>query len=125
MMKRETFAIATIYVPVKRRTMLDSKKVQEIVSGAAGRRPFRSSGRAASFGSMQATRRGNHRRVYRAGPPALTGWKRYRCMAALVPVPRQTERQQHRRGDRTGAKEISSGGRGFGFDIANPIHWFW
>jgi sulfiredoxin len=29
-MKRETFAIATIYVPVKRRTMLDSKKVQEI-----------------------------------------------------------------------------------------------
>jgi sulfiredoxin len=30
MMKRETFAIATIYVPVKRRTMLDAKKVQEI-----------------------------------------------------------------------------------------------
>jgi ParB-like chromosome segregation protein Spo0J len=30
MMKRETFAIATIYVPVKRRAMLDPKKVQEI-----------------------------------------------------------------------------------------------
>ena len=30
MMKRETFAIAMIYVPVKRRAMLDPKKVQEI-----------------------------------------------------------------------------------------------
>ena len=30
MMKRETLAIATIYVPVKRRAMLDPKKVQEI-----------------------------------------------------------------------------------------------
>ena len=30
MMKRETFAIATIYVPVKRRAMLDAEKVQEI-----------------------------------------------------------------------------------------------
>ena len=30
MMKRETFAIATISVPVKRRAMLDAKKVQEI-----------------------------------------------------------------------------------------------
>jgi sulfiredoxin len=30
MMKRETFAIATIYVPVKRRAMLDPKKVQGI-----------------------------------------------------------------------------------------------
>jgi len=30
MMKRETFAITTIYVPVKRRAMLDPKKVQEI-----------------------------------------------------------------------------------------------
>ena len=30
MMKREAFAIATIYVPVKRRAMLDPKKVQEI-----------------------------------------------------------------------------------------------
>ena len=30
MMKRETFAIATIYVPVKRRAMLDAKKVQKI-----------------------------------------------------------------------------------------------
>ena len=30
MMKRETFAIATIYVPVKRRAMLDPKKVQEV-----------------------------------------------------------------------------------------------
>jgi sulfiredoxin len=30
MMKRETFAIAAIYVPVKRRAMLDPKKVQEI-----------------------------------------------------------------------------------------------
>ena len=30
MMKRETFAIDTIYVPVKRRAMLDPKKVQEI-----------------------------------------------------------------------------------------------
>ena len=30
MMKRETFAIATIYVPVKRRAMLDPKKAQEI-----------------------------------------------------------------------------------------------
>ena len=30
MMKRETFAIPTIYVPVKRRAMLDPKKVQEI-----------------------------------------------------------------------------------------------
>ena len=30
MMKRETFAIATIYVPVKRRAMLDAEKVQKI-----------------------------------------------------------------------------------------------
>ena len=30
MMKRETFAIPTIYVPVKRRAMLDPKKVQKI-----------------------------------------------------------------------------------------------
>ena len=30
MMKRETFAIATIYVPVKRRATLDPKKTQEI-----------------------------------------------------------------------------------------------
>ena len=30
MMKRETFAIANIYVPVKRRATLDPKKVQEI-----------------------------------------------------------------------------------------------
>jgi sulfiredoxin len=30
MMKRETFAIASIYVPVKRRATLDPKKVQAI-----------------------------------------------------------------------------------------------
>jgi ParB-like chromosome segregation protein Spo0J len=30
MMKRETFAIASIYVPAKRRAMLDAKRVQEI-----------------------------------------------------------------------------------------------
>jgi hypothetical protein len=30
MMKRETFAIANIYVPVKRRAMLDPRKAQEI-----------------------------------------------------------------------------------------------
>jgi len=30
MMKRETFAIANIYVPVKRRAMLDPKKAQAI-----------------------------------------------------------------------------------------------
>ncbi len=30
MMKRETFAIASIYVPVKRRATLDPKKVHEI-----------------------------------------------------------------------------------------------
>jgi sulfiredoxin len=30
MMKRETFPIAMIYVPVKRRAMLDPKKLQEI-----------------------------------------------------------------------------------------------
>jgi hypothetical protein len=30
MMKRETFAIASIYVPVKRRATLDPKKAQEI-----------------------------------------------------------------------------------------------
>jgi len=30
MMKRENFPIANIYVPVKRRAELDSKKVQEI-----------------------------------------------------------------------------------------------
>ena len=30
MMKRETFAIANIYVPVKRRTTLDPKKAQAI-----------------------------------------------------------------------------------------------
>jgi sulfiredoxin len=30
MMKRETFAIANIYVPAKRRTTLDPKKAQEI-----------------------------------------------------------------------------------------------
>jgi sulfiredoxin len=30
MMKRETFAIASIYVPVKRRATLDPRKAQEI-----------------------------------------------------------------------------------------------
>jgi sulfiredoxin len=30
MMKRETFAIVNIYVPVKRRAMVDPKKAQEI-----------------------------------------------------------------------------------------------
>jgi ParB-like chromosome segregation protein Spo0J len=30
MMKRETFAVATIYVPVKRRATLDQKRVDEI-----------------------------------------------------------------------------------------------
>jgi sulfiredoxin len=30
MMKRETFAIASIYVPVKRRATFDSRKAQEI-----------------------------------------------------------------------------------------------
>jgi sulfiredoxin len=30
MMKRETFAIASIYVPAKRRATLDPKKVQEL-----------------------------------------------------------------------------------------------
>jgi sulfiredoxin len=30
MMKRETFAIETIYVPVKRRSTLDPKRVEEI-----------------------------------------------------------------------------------------------
>ena len=30
MMKRETFAVATIYVPVGRRTTLDPKRVEEI-----------------------------------------------------------------------------------------------
>jgi sulfiredoxin len=30
MMKRETFEIANIYVPAKRRAMLDAKKTQEI-----------------------------------------------------------------------------------------------
>jgi sulfiredoxin len=29
MMKRETFAVADIYVPVKRRTMLEQKRVDE------------------------------------------------------------------------------------------------
>src|SRR5215831_18352109 len=36
MMKRETFAIATIYVPVKRRAMLDPKKVQEVAELQVG-----------------------------------------------------------------------------------------
>ena len=40
--------------------------------GATGRRTFRPSGRAASSGGVQATGRGNHRRIRRAGPPALT-----------------------------------------------------
>ena len=32
MMKRETFAIADIYVPVKRRATLDQKRVDEIAT---------------------------------------------------------------------------------------------
>ncbi len=32
MMKRETFAIASIYVPVKRRATLDPKRVDEIAT---------------------------------------------------------------------------------------------
>jgi sulfiredoxin len=32
MMKRETFAVATIYVPVKRRATLDQKRVDEIAA---------------------------------------------------------------------------------------------
>jgi sulfiredoxin len=32
MMKRETFAVADIYVPIKRRTMLEQKRVDEIAA---------------------------------------------------------------------------------------------
>src|SRR5262249_61728078 len=40
--------------------------------GATRWQTFRPSGRAASSGGVQATGRGNHRRIRRAGPPALT-----------------------------------------------------
>jgi hypothetical protein len=76
MMKRETFAIANIYVPVKRRATLDPKKAQEIAESilqvGLQSPTFRPGGGAASFGGVQATGRGNHRRIRRAGPPALT-----------------------------------------------------
>jgi hypothetical protein len=67
MMKRETFAIATIYVPVKRRATLDPKKAQEIAESILqvdlqspilvrqdGERFVRPGGRAASSGGVQA-----------------------------------------------------------------------
>jgi sulfiredoxin len=61
MMKRETFAIANIYVPVKRRATLDPRKVQEIAEsilesdpGAAGRRALRLGRRTAPAGGVQA-----------------------------------------------------------------------
>jgi hypothetical protein len=68
MMKRETFAIATIYVPVKRHAMLDPKKVQEIAESIlqvgfqspilvrGDRERFVPGGMVASFGGVQATR---------------------------------------------------------------------
>ena len=90
MMKRETFAIANIYVPMKRRATLDPKKVQEIAESILqvglqspilvrqdGERFVLVSfgGRAASVGGVQATGRWNNRRIRRAGPPTLMAWK--------------------------------------------------
>jgi hypothetical protein len=85
MMKRETFAIADIYVPAKRRSTLDLDKAREIAESMlqvgqqtpilvrrdGERYALRPGGRPASAGSLQATGRGNDRRLPRAGATAL------------------------------------------------------
>jgi hypothetical protein len=78
MMKRETFAIATIYVPVKRRATLDPKKVQEIAEsilqvGLQSPILVRQDGeRFVLVEGLHRLEALNHRRIRRAGPPALT-----------------------------------------------------
>ena len=83
MMKRETFAIANIYVPAKRRATLDPKKAQEIAESMlqVGQQTpilvredgdtLRPGGRPASPGSVQAAGRGDHLRLPRTGAAAL------------------------------------------------------
>src|SRR5262249_50781862 len=112
MMKRETFAIAKIYVPVRRRDARSQEGAGDrrehaagwpakTDPGAAGRRTFRRSGRAASVGGVQATWRGNHRWIRRAGPPALTDWK---ILSAAVRGPPHLRRPRlHLRSCRCGA----------------------
>jgi hypothetical protein len=81
MMKRRTLEIADIYVPVKRRAALEPTKAQEIAESIlqvgqqtprpARRRTLRPGRRSASFGSVQATGRKNHRRLPRSAEAAL------------------------------------------------------
>ena len=85
MMKRETFAIANIYVPAKRRATLDAAKAREIAESMLkvgqqtpimvrqGWRPVRPGGRPSPAGSLQATRRGDDSRLPRAGDGCISG----------------------------------------------------
>jgi hypothetical protein len=79
MMKRETFAVADIYVPVKRRATLVQKRVDEIAAsmlsrpadtnpGACGWRAFRAWLRA--FTGWKPTRRSARK------PSSAFAWKR-------------------------------------------------
>ena len=75
MMKRESFPIANIYVPTKRRATLNPKTVDEIAEsilqarpthadpGPARRRPFRPGGRPAPARSLQEIGRSNDLRL--------------------------------------------------------------
>jgi sulfiredoxin len=75
MLKRENFAIETIYVPVKRRGTLDPKRVEEIAQsmlvdgqttpnpGAAGRRAFRAGRGSTSTRGCKGIGRADDRRL--------------------------------------------------------------
>ena len=83
MMKRRTLEIADIYVPVKRRAALEPTKAKEITESIlqVGQQTpilvrqdgdtLRPDRRSASFGSVQATGRKNHRRLPRSAEAAL------------------------------------------------------
>ncbi len=76
MMKRATFAIANIYVPVKRRATLDPKKAQEIAESILQvglQTPILVRQDGERF-VLQATGRGHDLRIPRAGPAALV-WR--------------------------------------------------
>jgi hypothetical protein len=80
-MKRETFAVADIYVPVNRRAMLVQKRVDESPPawptntnpGACGRRAFRAGRGPTPAGSGQGAWRENHHRLRRGREQALNG----------------------------------------------------
>jgi len=100
MMKRETFAIANIYVPVKRRATLDSKKAQEIAESILWTEPVVSSLFGARFSPMLIFRRPNtphtrvatHRMLSAIRPPEISHGTAESCrIAETTPVSKRAD----------------------------------